>query len=276
MGESTAAAYGAADVTVERDGQIALVWLNRPASRNAYTPSMGRLLRESLVELDRDDEVRAIVIAGKGDDFSVGADLTIDWRDPSAHAVESLTEPESAPWNLATPIIVAVNGDAIGVSLTWAIQCDIRVVADDARLAFSFNRIGIMPDRNSLWLLPRLIGASAAMDLLLTGRTIDGVEAHRIGLATRMAPRADVIPVARSIANDIASYCAPVSVTATKNLFYRFLEETDRIHAYNTERRVLTWIRTLGETLRGIEAFRSKSVPKWGTKKSDRFPRDLW
>ena len=276
MSENTAAADEAADVVVERDGPIAIVWLNRPASRNAYTPSMGQLLKDFLVELDRDDQVRAIVVAGKGDHFGVGADLTIDWREPSAHAVELLTDPESAPWNLATPIIVAINGDAIGVSLTWAIQCDVRVVADDARLAFSFNRIGIMPDRNSLWLLPRLIGASAAMDLLLTGRTIDGAEAHRIGLASRMTTRADVIPMACSIANDIASYCAPASVTATKNLFYRFLEETDRVRAYNTERRVLTWIRTLGETLRGIEAFRSKSVPQWGTKKSNRFPRDLW
>jgi enoyl-CoA hydratase/carnithine racemase len=267
---------GGADVVVERDGTIAVVWLNRPLSRNAYTPSMGQLLKESLIELDRDDAVRAIVVAGKGEHFGVGADLTIDWRDPLAHAVELLTEPESAPWKMATPIVVAINGDAIGVSLTWAIQCDVRVVADDARLAFSFNRIGIMPDRNSLWLLPRLIGAGAAMDLLLTGRTIDGVEAHRMGLASRITSRSEVVPLARSIARDIATQCAPASVTATKELFYQFLEETDRIRAYNTERRVLTWIRTLGETLKGIEAFRSKSTPQWGTKKSDHFPRDLW
>jgi enoyl-CoA hydratase/carnithine racemase len=236
---------------------------------------MGRILKSALSELDRDDEVRVIVVAGRGDHFGVGADLTIDWRDPSAHAVETLSEPDRAPWNLATPIVVAINGDAIGVSLSWAIQCDIRVVAEDARLAFSFNRIGIMPDRNSLWLLPRLIGTGPALDLLLSGRTIDGVEAHRIGLASRIAPRAEVVALARQIAEDIARNCAPASVTATKSLFYRFLEENDRIRAYNTERRVLTWIRTLGETLRGIEAFRSKSEPKWGTKKSDRFPPEL-
>ncbi|TDV56524.1 enoyl-CoA hydratase/isomerase family protein [Actinophytocola oryzae] len=264
------------DITVEVDGPVAIVRLDRPARRNAYTPRMGAELTEELVRLDALPEVRAIVVTGAGEHFGVGADLDqVDWRDREAHDVESLREPEKAPWNLSTPIIAAINGDAIGVSLTWAMQWDIRVVADTARLAFSFNRIGIIPDRNSTWLLPRLVGFSTAMDLLLTGRTITGTEGHRLGLASRCVPAADVLTEAVSVAHDLAERCAPASVTATKRLMYEFLEETDRLRAYNYERRTLNWIRTLGETLRGIAAFKTRRPPEWGTTKHVTIPADL-
>ncbi|MDN3356353.1 enoyl-CoA hydratase-related protein [Actinomadura sp. DC4] len=262
-------------VAVETDGPVAVVILDRPERRNAYTPLMGGQLGAALVELDADPAIRAIVVTGRGEHFSVGADLDVDWRERGAHDVESLDDPATAPWNLATPIIGAINGDAIGVALTWAMQWDIRVVAEDARLAFSFNRIGIIPDRNSTWLLPRLIGFSAAMDLLLTGRTITGSEGHRLGLATRLVPAGAVLEEAVGIARDIAVRCAPVSVSVTKRLMYEFLEETDRVHAYNYERRTLNWVRTLGETLRGIAAFKSRGAPKWGTEKSVRIPAEL-
>ncbi len=263
------------DVDVERRGPVGLVWLDRPGRRNAYTPAMAEQLGAALIDLDADDDIRAIVVAGRGEHFSVGADLDIDWRDPAVHGKETLTDPDRAPWNLATPIIGAINGDAIGVALTWALQWDIRVVSETARIALAFNRVGIMPDRNSLWLVPRLIGVSNAMDLLMTGRTIDGAEAHRIGLASRLAPADQVVDLALEIAQDIAVNCAPVSTTVTKRLLYAFLEETDRVHAYNYERRVLNWVRTLGETMRGIAAFKERRAPEWGTTKSQPIPREL-
>jgi enoyl-CoA hydratase/carnithine racemase len=263
------------EVAVEVIDRVGLVHLDRPARRNAYTPTMAAQLGAALVELDRDEDVRAIVVTGRGDHFSVGADLDVDWRDPSAHGAETLADPTTAPWNLATPIIAAINGDAIGVALTWALQWDIRIVAENARVALAFNRIGIMPDRNSLWLLPRLVGLSAAMDLLLTGRTISGQEAHRLGLATRLAPAADVLDEAMRTARDIATHCAPISTSVTKRLMYEFLAESDRIHAYNYERRVLNWVRTLGETVRGIAAFKAKRPPEWGTSKHTPIPPEL-
>ncbi|NKQ52417.1 enoyl-CoA hydratase [Amycolatopsis sp. K13G38] len=264
------------DIAVEIDGPVAVIHLDRPARRNAYTPRMGAELTAELVRLDALAEIRAIVVTGRGEHFSVGADLDqVDWRDREAHGVETLSDPATAPWNLSTPIIGAINGDAIGVALTWAMQWDIRVVADTARIAFSFNRIGIIPDRNSTWLLPRLIGFSAAMDLLLTGRTISGAEGHRLGIASICTTPDEVLPQAISLARDIAERCAPVSVSATKKLMYEFLEETDRVRAYNFERRTLNWVRTLGETVRGIAAFKSKSVPKWGTSKHTEIPANL-
>jgi enoyl-CoA hydratase/carnithine racemase len=262
-------------IAVERDGAVAVVRLSRPARRNAYTPLMAAQLTAALTELDADPDIRAVVVTGAGPYFSVGADLDMDWRSAAAHGVETLTDPDSAPWRLATPIIGAINGDAIGVALTWAMQWDIRVVARDARIAFSFNRIGIIPDRNSTWLLPRLVGFAIAMDLLLTGRTITGEEAARLGLASRCVPAGQVLDEALAIARDIAVNCAPASVTVTKRLMYDFLEQADRTRAYNYERRTLNWIRTLGETVRGISAFKSRSAPQWGSSKHVTIPADL-
>lgn len=265
-----------APVSVERDGAVATVFLDRPDRRNAYTPSMGTMLGTTLADLDADVSVRAIVVTGRGDDFSIGADFGVDWRDPAAHGAEDLRHPELAPWNLATPIIGAIRGAAIGVALTWAAQFDLRVVADDAKLAFSFNRIGIMPDRGSLWLLPRLVGFANALDLLLTGRRFDGHEAQRTGFASRVVSAEDVLPTALAIGHDLATHCAPISVTATKRLAYRFLEDVDRVQAYNYERRVLNWVRTQGETSRGIAAMRDHAEPEWGTSTATRIPDELY
>jgi enoyl-CoA hydratase/carnithine racemase len=262
-------------VTVEHKDRVGIVYLDRPEHRNSYTPLMAVQLQQALVDLDADSGVSVIVVTGRGEHFGVGADLGLDWRNTDAHSVESLTEPEKAPWKLDTPIIAALNGDAIGVSLTWAMQADIRVVARGAHLAFSFNRIGVIPDRNSLWLLPRLVGFGTAMDLLLTGRTIDGDEFARLGLATHCVDGPEVLGKALELANQMVVRCAPASLTATKQLMYEFLEDNDRLHAYNRERRTLNWVRTLGETLRGIAAFKQRRDPEWETTKHQRVPAEL-
>ncbi|MEU4431605.1 enoyl-CoA hydratase-related protein [Nocardia rhamnosiphila] len=262
-------------VTVETRGRTGIVYLDRPDRRNSYTPLMANQLQQALVDFDADPGIAAVVVTGRGAHFGVGADLGLDWRDVDAHAVESLSRPDQAPWRLRTPIIAALNGDAIGVSLTWAMQADIRVVAATARLAFSFNRVGIIPDRGSMWLLPRLAGFGVAMDLLLTGRTVDGTEFTRLGLATQCVPAGDVLDHALALAEEMAQRCAPASLTVTKQLMYEFLETEDRLHAYNHERRALNWVRTLGETLRGIAAFKEKRAPQWQTTKHTTLPADL-
>jgi enoyl-CoA hydratase/carnithine racemase len=262
-------------VSTELRGRVGVVFLDRPERRNSYTPLMALQLQQALVAFDEDPAVSVIVVTGRGEHFGVGADLDLNWRDSQAHGVETLSEPGKAPWNLDTPIIAAINGDAIGVSLTWAMQADIRVVANSARLAFSFNKVGIMPDRGSTWMLPRLCGFGVAMDLLLTGRTIDGTEFERLGLATHITSADNVLTAAVALAAEMAERCAPVSMTATKRLMYEFLETQDRIAAYNRERRTLTWLRTQGETLRGIEAFKQKRAPQWGTTKHTEIPAEL-
>ncbi len=165
-------------IIVERDGPIALVTLNRPERMNAWTWTMSAELGRAFGELDADDGCRAIVVTGAGRAFCAGADLggggeTFSGKGNAigtADDAESARRSKPAP-ALNTPIIGAINGAAVGAGLTMPIEWDLRVAAEDAKLGFVFNRRGVMPDADLLWLVPRLIGVTAAMDLLLTGRT---------------------------------------------------------------------------------------------------------
>jgi enoyl-CoA hydratase/carnithine racemase len=257
-------------ILVERQSHVGVVTLNRPERRNAYTAAMGVELQEAFAELEADEDVRAIVVTGAGRDFCVGADLgrggdtfkrtSGDGREA---AVARRTTPAVHPWDMATPIIAAINGAAVGVGLTLPMQWDIRIVAAEARLGFVFNRRGIIPEANSLWIVPRLIGASRAMELLLTGRLFTGAEALEMGLASRAVERDQVLPVAMELAQDMAENVAPLSAAVTKRLLYRFLGEPDRAAAQELEARAFWWMGQQSDCAEGVTAFLEKRPPNW-------------
>src|SRR5215472_10865061 len=229
-------------ILVERRGGVGLVTLNRPDHRNAYTPQMGAELRDAFAELEADDAVRAIVVTGAGRYFCAGADMarggsTFDRRtdDEQRRRDRERVARGPRPWEMRTPIIAAINGSAVGVGLTLPMQWDVRIVARDARLGFVFNRRGVIPEANSTWIVPRLIGVSLAMELLLTGRLFSGEEAAAIGLASRAVEASEVLPTAMAMARDIAENVAPLSAAVTKRLVYRFLAEPDRVAAQTLE-----------------------------------------
>ena len=204
---------------------------------------MGLELGHALVTLETDESVRAIVITGAGRAFCVGAALdpeqsTFTGEDDDETEPEPLGPPVSdlSAWTMTTPILAAVNGHAVGLGLTYALQWDIRIVAEDAKLGFVFTRRGVLPEANSLWLLSRAIGSSRALELLLTGRTFSGAEAAELGLVSRASPAAEVLPATLEIARDIAANTAPGSVSLTKQLFYEFLTTSDRTAARAEER----------------------------------------
>jgi enoyl-CoA hydratase/carnithine racemase len=266
-------------ILLVREDGVGLVTLNRPERRNAYTARMGMELHEAFAELEVDEAVRAIVVTGTGRDFCVGADLerggdtfrgstgdereTIDQR----RAVDPLR-----PWDMATPIIAAINGSAVGVGITLPMQWDIRIVATDAKLGFVFNRRGVIPEANSLWLVPRLIGVSRAMELLLTGRLFTGAEAVELGLASRAVERDQVLPAAMELARDIAANVAPASAAITKRLIYRFLAENDRDAAHALEGETFWWTGRQADAGEGITGFLEKRPPSWKLSKHTRPP----
>lgn len=264
-------------ILLERRAGVALVTLNRPERRNAYTPQMGAELHGAFADLDADESVRAIVVTGAGRDFCVGADLerggdTFNRAPETTDTGDWAREDrgERRPWEMATPIIAAINGSAVGVGITLPMQWDIRIVAADAKLGFVFNRRGVMPEANSLWIVPRLVGASAAMELLLTGRIFSGEEAAAMGLASRAVERDQVLPLALSVAEDIAANTAPASAAITKQLVYRFLTEPDRIAAQALESQAFWWIGRQPDAVEGITSFLEKRPPRWKMSKHDR------
>lgn len=263
-------------ILVVRDEGVGLVTLNRPERMNAYTWRMGVELQHVFHALDQDEDVRAIVVTGAGRAFCAGADLESggdtfsgDSFDARRQLEEELSVPEKAPWDLATPIIAAINGAAVGVGITLPMQWDIRFAAEDAKLGFVFTRRGVVPEANSQWILPRLIGTSRALELLLTGRMFTGAEAAEWGLVSRSLPAEEVLPYAMEVAEDIARNTAPAAVGATKKLVYRFLQDGDRKAAHALEDEVFEWAGSTVDCAEGITSFLEKRDPKWKMSKHD-------
>ena len=137
------------DLTVEVDDGVAVLTLNRPDRRNAYTGEMGALLSGAYRSCDDDDDVRAIVLTGAGTAFCAGADFSTDvspFDSPGDPAGFTASPIDPAAFELRTPVIAAVNGHAIGIGLTLALQADIRIMAEDAKYGVVQVRRGVLPD----------------------------------------------------------------------------------------------------------------------------------
>lgn len=274
------------DLEIQVGDGVAVLTLNRPDRRNAYTGRMGAALNEAYRALDDDDGVRAIVLTGAGDAFCAGADFAAgDETFDSPQDPESFTASPTNPaaFELRTPVIAAVNGHAIGIGLTIALQADIRIMAQDAKYAVVQARRGVVGDCMSHWTLPHLAGLSVAAELLLTGRTFDGAEAVRWGIASSAVPSAEVLPRALEMARDIATNVAPMSAALSKRLLW-----DSAMHGY-TPRQVAdleteAHHRVMGadDAREGVNAFLQRREPRWNARVSEqwqplppaRFPAD--
>lgn len=267
-------------IEVEVDRKVATITLNRPDQLNAWDWQMHREIGTAYAALDAMDEVRAIVLTGAGRAFCAGAALapkgeTFDGsRDPAVWEARYPGPAKNAE-QLLTPVIAAVNGPAVGAGMTMAMHCDIRLVAEDAKLGFVFTRRGVIPDADLLWYLPRVIGYARAMDLLLTGRIFRGSEATELGLMSRSLPAAKVLDAALETAHDLAEHVAPVSAAITKRLGRSYLTQMDRRAALEEERVLFRWAGQQPDAIEGVEAFLQKRLPEWKLSKNRDFPADL-
>lgn len=252
---------------VEVDRGVALVTLNRPARLNALNRQMTGDLFDALWAFEADDSVRAVVVTGAGRAFSAGADLEDGFGGRTGEGGADGAAPPSVldmrPWEMRTPILAAINGAAVGMGLTYPLMWDIRIAADDAQMGLVFTRRGLLPEGNSLWLLARLVGASRALELLLTGRLFSGEEAAHLGVVSRAVPAGDVVDATLELAVDIAANTSPTAVALTKRLFYRQLEGSDRIAARKEELEAFRWVAARPDVREGVAAFREKRAPDW-------------
>jgi len=249
---------------VEIDDGVALLTLDRPEHMNAFSGPMGASLAAAYRECDGRDDVRAVVLTGAGRAFCVGADLsaggeTFAKRDEPEFSADPVAFPA---WDVRKPVIAAVNGHAIGIGLTLAMQCDIRLVAREAKLAFAHVRRGVLPDAHSHWTVPRAIGFARTAELFLTGRHVTGEEAATIGLASRALAAAEVLVAAREMARDVAVNCAPLSVALSKRLLWESRGLTrDEVGQRETAYHHLVMGRP--DALEGVMAFLERRAPRW-------------
>ncbi|NQZ96638.1 MAG: enoyl-CoA hydratase/isomerase family protein [Myxococcales bacterium] len=207
----------------QSDG-VATITLNRPEVLNAYIPAMGEEVVNALAKVRDDDAVRAVILTGTGRGFCAGVDLEFMKKNPPGPDSKIGSEDfiRKMPLDLAEfpkPVIVAMNGHAIGVGVTMALPCDIRIAAEGIKIGATFTKLGILPGLGSTHLLPKIVGLAKALELVCTARVIRAEEALEIGLVNKVVPADKLMDEAREMASLIAA-CNPAAVAIAKRALH--------------------------------------------------------
>jgi len=207
-------------IVYEKDQGVATITLNRPQSLNAFVPQMNQEVLEALKDGERDQAVRCLMITGAGRAFCAGQDLKGRTPEQKGSLGASLREKYNPMIRqirqMEKIVVAAVNGVASGAGCNLALACDLRVASEEAKFIQSFVRVGLAPDSGGSFILPRLVGISKAMEMLLLGDTIDAQEALRIGLVARVFAAAEFPRSARDIAVRVAA--APRGIDTTNSV----------------------------------------------------------
>jgi enoyl-CoA hydratase/carnithine racemase len=222
-------------ILYENQGNIALITLNRPEAKNAFSPEMIRLWREYLEEAKADDAVRVIVVTGKGDTFCSGGDIREmadgklrSW-DMKRYLWEGVHRIVLSLEDLDKPIIAAINGAAMGAGLDMAIMCDLRVASEKAKLAETYIAIGLVPGDGGAYFLPKLVGTSKALELLLTGDVLSAEDALGLGIVNRVVPHDRLMEETMRLAKQISKQ-PPLAVRMIKRAVYQAQTSSLRAH----------------------------------------------
>ncbi|KJS00786.1 MAG: hypothetical protein VR68_06880 [Peptococcaceae bacterium BRH_c4a] len=194
-------------IQLEKDGAVAVVFLNRPESRNALNKELRAELRNVMADLAKDDDVRAVVITGRGKAFCAGGDLRAMGNLKPGQGnklVRNGCELVHIIRGMQKPVIAAVNGNAFGAGWSIALACDFVVAAEGSMFSQAFVKVGLIPDNGSMYLLPRVIGLPKAKLLMMTGSAISAGEAHALGLVNKVAPPGELLPAAMEMAQELA------------------------------------------------------------------------
>ena len=222
-------------VLYSHQDKIAVITLNRPDAKNAFSPEMISLWEAYLKEARQDDSVRVIIVTGNGDTFCSGGDI----RDMAEGRLRSWGM-KNFLWegvhrivltmeDLDKPVIAAINGAAMGAGMDMAIMCDLRVCSDKAKLAESYITMGLIPGDGGAYFLPRLVGVSKALELLLTGDALTASEALNLGIVNRVVPHDHLMEETMKLAEKIANK-PPLAVRMMKRAVYQAQTSALRTH----------------------------------------------
>jgi enoyl-CoA hydratase len=249
-------------VLVERDEPIAVVTLNRPEALNALSEPLMEELVARLTELDRDEAIRCIVLAGSERAFAAGADIG---ELAQASAIDMLYARRVERWDairkLWTPLVAAVSGFCLGGGNELAMSCDLIVASDTAKFGQPETGLGIIPGAGGTQRLTRAVGKAKAMDVILSGRFLDAHEAERAGLVARVVAREAWLEEAKRMARAIAAK-APVAQRLAKEAVNRAYDSTLEL-GLEHERRLLYLAFASNDAREGLTAFAEKREPEF-------------
>ena len=255
-------------VTYEKRDHVAIITLNRPERMNALGRALGAELREAEAEFIGDDDVWIGIYTGAGDRaFCAGRDLKEAAEEeagaktsPSAATTGPISRFERIAADHGKPTIAAINGAAYGGGLEKALTCDIRICSENARMALAEVKVGLCPPGGS-FNLPRLVGLSNSMWLLLSGEPVGAEEALRMGLVTRVVPYPELLDTAVEMAETIAGN-APLAVRATRKLAHLGLE-MPLDYARRMGAMLIESVWSSEDAVEGARAFAEKRPPEW-------------
>ncbi|MFC1939727.1 enoyl-CoA hydratase/isomerase family protein [Chloroflexota bacterium] len=218
-------------ITFEKHKGIATITLNRPEKLNAMNYHMLDELKEAIEDIVNDENVRVLILTGAGRGFCSGADRggqaeRAAMRAAGQGVLKSRHEQvgprpvDSFFYGMEKPTICAVNGAAVGIGLSFALACDVRIASENARFGALWSLRGLMPDGGATFHLPRLVGVARALELFYSNDIIDAREAERIGLVNRVVPHEQMMPAAMQLAEKIAKGAA-VPMELTKRAVYK-------------------------------------------------------
>ncbi|MBC8087085.1 MAG: enoyl-CoA hydratase/isomerase family protein [Phycisphaerae bacterium] len=246
---------------------VRTITINRPERLNAVNAELARELPDAVSAAGIDDEVRVLVITGAGRGFCVGLDLT---GAPTLETSSRVARLDPDLWvgrwvhavtRCEKPVIAAVNGPAAGAGFGLALCCDFRLVSASAKMTAGYIRRGLSPDAGLSWWLPRLVGHTRAMDIIMTGRDVSSAEAMQIGLATQVIPDEAFVATTEALAMQLAAG-PPLAMALTKRLMIESASTSLDSQLRNEVTHIKTCFQT-ADVADAMVAFREKRMPRF-------------
>lgn len=251
-------------VLSEVRGKVGLLTLNRPQALNALNNEVMRVLSEALLAFERDEQIHVIVLTGSDKAFAAGADIKAmqSWSYMDVYKSNYIGGFwETMRTSIRKPVIAAVSGFALGGGCELAMMCDMIIAAENAKFGQPEIKLGTVPGLGGTQRLTRAIGKAKAMDLVLSGRLMDAMEAERVGLVARVLPVEGFIDGVLNVAESIASFSSPVLMMAKQCVNAAFETTLEQGLAY--ERRMFHATFALEDQKEGMTAFIEKRSPNF-------------
>jgi enoyl-CoA hydratase/carnithine racemase len=254
---------------------VLTITLDRPDRLNAFTIRMHQELIDAFDRADADDDVRVIVVTGRGRGFCAGADLgggMAPEQQPAEREGRAAFDRDDDPatfrdegglvslriFECKKPVIAAINGPAVGVGITMTLPMDVRLASDTAKFGFVFARRGIVPEACSSYFLPRVVGISRAMEWVATGRVFPAEEALAAGLVRSVHPPDELLPAAYALAREIADNTSSISVALSRQMLWRMLGASHPMEAHKVDSKGVLFTGASPDAREGVLAFLQK------------------
>ena len=249
------------NILTETRGRVGNVTLNRPKALNALNDALMNELGEALLKFDADDAIGCMIVTGSEKAFAAGADIGAmkDWGFMDVYKTEYITRNWEKIRQVRKPVIAAVAGFALGGGNELAMMCDFIIAAENAKFGQPEIKLGIIPGAGGTQRLPRAVGKSKAMDMVLTARMMDAAEAERAGLVSRVVPLEKLMDEAVAAASTIAEFSIPSVIAAKESVNRAFASSLDEGILF--ERRMFHALFASEDQKEGMAAFVEKRKP---------------